>query len=178
MSAAASSSSSSQAPEPKRRRKEASESVVDALNAARDPSVVHNEKETILGHAEQQSLEGLSCSDATDGEQRCYILSEFAQLGLFLPTSVKKRDSKNNLLIDWSYLKLVPPDWYSIVFPLKASPGVYRAVSDSKLSLEDYPTASRSGKDTDTAAGFTRREDLRLVLRPQALASRCARNTS
>ena len=110
---------------PKRQRKEQPEGVVDALNAGRDPKVVREEQETILGHAEQQSLDGVTCGE---GDERCFLLSDFAQLGLFLPTSVKKRDDKNNLLIDWSYLKLVPPDWYSIVFQLKASPGVYRGV--------------------------------------------------
>lgn len=65
-----------------------------------------------------------------DGEQRCYLLSEWAQLGQFLPTSVKKRDPENNMLISWHYIKLLPPTWYAIVHGVRASPGVYRVVAE------------------------------------------------
>jgi len=151
----------------KRQRTEEPESTVDALNADRDPKALHEEKEIILRHAEQTMLDGVTCGE---GEQRCFVLTEYQQLGLFFPTGKKgvNRDAKNPLLLAWEYTKLLSPDWYAVVFELKASPGVYRAVPDEKLALDDYPAASRSAKDAETVAGFGRREDLRLVLRPQA----------
>lgn len=161
-SAAAASSSESDL---KRARKEASESVVDALNAGHDPTLIHQGKEIVLQHAVQESLDGIACGN---GEHRCFLLTDFVQLGLFLPASVKRRDPENNLLIAWAYVSVLPPDFYSIVFVKKDAPGVYRALPDSKLSLEDYPKAVKSKHDPETAAGFTSRKDLRLVLRPQA----------
>ena len=69
------------------------------------------------------SLRGVTCGD---GDARCYLLSEFAQLGKFLPTSVQSRDPNNKLLISWEYLKLLPPAYYSIVYARKDSePKVY-----------------------------------------------------
>ena len=138
---------------------------MDILNDGRDPRVVNGSQESVLSRAAQETLINITCGD---GEQRCFVLTEFAQLGLFLPTSIKKRDSENNLLISWDYLRLVPPDWYSIAFVVKGG-GTFRAVPDAKLSLEDYPKASRSSRDPETADGFATRKDLRLVLRPQAL---------
>ena len=119
----------------------------------------------VLRPAAQESLDGITCGD---GEERCFIFTEFAQIGLFLPASVKKRHPENNLLLGWEYTALLPPDLYSIVYVKKGVPGVCCAIPDAKLSLEDYPKASKSPRDPETAAGFASRKDLRLVLRPQA----------
>jgi hypothetical protein len=154
------------AAEPKRRRKEAIESVIAALDAGRDPKVAQNKQEFTLNRAEQTTLEGFSCGA---GEERWYVLAAYEDVGRFLPASVKRRDPDAACLPLWDYVKVLPIEWYSIVYELKAMPGVYRAVPDAKLSLEGYPAASRSRKDAETAAGFATRTDLRLALRPQAL---------
>jgi hypothetical protein len=54
-------------------------------------------------------LDGVACGE---GEQRCFVLTEYAQLGLFFPTGKKgvNRDAKNPLLFAWEYSKLLPPD--------------------------------------------------------------------
>ena len=96
-----------------------------------------------------------------------YLLTEPEHLSKFLPSHAT-RDGKNNLLLNWDLLKLMPPSFYALVFECADKRGTFRAVSESKLALDGYPEASRSGKDVDNQAGFKRREDLRLVLFPNA----------
>jgi hypothetical protein len=152
-------------PEAKRRRKEVVESIPEALNAGRDPRVMTGKDDHVLNRAAESTLIGITSGE---NEERCYLLAEYEQLGRFLPSSIK-RDTENPLLPRWDFMKLLPTlEWWSVVFEQKDSPGTYRVVPDSKLSLEDYPAASRSKKDPETLAGFATRKDLRIVLKPQA----------
>ena len=96
---------SSSSAAPKRQKKEASESVLDALNAGRDPRAMSDGKEVVLRHAESAELDGVACGD---DNARCYVLTSFEQLGLFLPTSVKSRDSKNSPGIPCGIVTFVP----------------------------------------------------------------------
>lgn len=151
--------------EPKRRRKEAPESIPDALDAGRDPKVVQGKDEFTLRCAEQESLDGITCGE---GEDRWYVLAAYEDVGRFLPLSVKRRDPDAPSLPLWNYVKVLPIEWFSLVYEVMDTPGKFRAVPDEKMSLEGYPAASRSKKDPDTKAGFATRENLRLALRPQA----------
>ena len=49
------------------------------------------------------------------GEARCYLLADQDDLALFLPKAVT-REPNCSLLVDWNLMKLVPPDWYRLVF--------------------------------------------------------------
>lgn len=86
-----------------------------------------------------------------------------------MPSAVT-RDRKNGLLIDWSFLRFVPPQFYVIAFVVTDS-GKLRAVPDDRLALDGYPEASRTKADALTAAGFRTREDLRLVMAGAAQAA-------
>ena len=139
-------------------RSVSSTAVVGELNAGRDPKSRHGGQER-LPPATPAQLQGV----APGG----YLLTEPEHLSKFLPSHAT-RDGKNNLLLNWDLLKLMPPSFYALVFECADKRGTFRAVSESKLALDGYPEASRSGKDVDNQAGFKRREDLRLVLFPNA----------
>ena len=66
-------------------------------------------------------------------------------------------------------MRLLPPDFYVIVFALSTTPGTYRAVPEDKLLVDGYPVASRSPADAARLAGFTSQKELRVVLYPNAL---------
>ena len=129
------------------------ESVWESLQAGRDP---HRNGKT-LAHVDPVRLEGVACD--ADGEQRAFVLTETEHLSLFFPSAVT-RDKNKPLLPDWSFIQLLPPAWYAIVFAVQGQP-CFRAVSASKLSVDGYPTAGKAG-DPDRAAGFTGGESLRL----------------
>ena len=137
------------------------ESLWESLLNGRDP----RRSGVVLTRAQPSSIEGVTC-DAE--EHRLYILSEVQHLSLFFPSAVT-RDRKNNLLLDWEWLKLLPPDLYCIVYALRAEPGRFRAVPEAKLCLDGYPAPSGKADDPDKAAGFTDRASLRLALYPNAL---------
>jgi len=59
----AAAASGSQVPAAKRARKEAPESIVDALNAGREPKVVHQSEEVVLHPAAQEVLEGITVGE-------------------------------------------------------------------------------------------------------------------
>lgn len=140
---------------------QANESVLDAINDGRDPS--RNGK--MLARAVPAQLDGVPCDAA--GEQRAYVLTESELLSLFFPSSVT-RDKNKPLLPDWGFVKLLPPQWYAIVFAVQGKPGCFRAVSTGKLSVDSYPAAGKAG-DPERAAGFTGGDSLRLVVFPHAL---------
>lgn len=137
------------------------ETILEALSGGRD--LRRNGKE--LSRVDNALFTG--CTELADGSIG-YLLTAADQLATFLPRDLT-RESGNNLLIDWSFIKLLPPAWYRIVFPLTATPGSYQAVSEAKLALDSYPTASRSPIDTERVAGFSSQKDLRLLLYPNAL---------
>jgi hypothetical protein len=137
-----------------------SESVWESLEAGRDP---HRNGKT-LARVDPACLDGVSC--AADGEQRAYVLTETEHLSLFFPAAVT-RDKNKPLMPDWSFIKLLPPDWYAIVFAVQGQPGSFRAVSASKLCVDGYPAAGKAG-DPERAAGFTGGDALRLVAFPNA----------
>jgi hypothetical protein len=111
------------------------------------------------------AVDGFPCAR---GEQRCYLISHADHLGKLFPKEVT-RDSHNNLLPSWSLTRLLPSSWYVLVYELTASPGIYRAVTEAKLLLDSYATASRSKTDAEYVAGFRAHKDLRIVLYPNAL---------
>ena len=108
-----------------------------------------------------------SFRDGCDGERRAYLLRNPDLLSKFFPASFK-REKNNRLLLDWSHVKLLPPAWYAVVYQLSASPGRYTAVPEHKLAVDGYPVAQKALADPERLAGFTKLEDLRLVLFPQA----------
>ena len=120
----------------------------------------------LLPRAETAHFEG--CSELTDSTVG-YLLTQKEQLSSFLPAAVKRESSATPLLPEWEAVKLLPPAWYRVVFELKATPGRYRAVAESKLLLDGYPAASRSPTDADREAGFVSQKELRLLLYPNAL---------
>jgi len=137
------------------------ESLWESLLHGRDP----RQNGTELSRAQPSSVDGIVC-DAE--EQRLYILTEVQHLSLFFPSAVT-RDRKNSLLLEWEWLKLLPPDLYRIVYTLRAEPGRFRAVPEAKLCLDGYPAPSGKADDPDKAAGFSDRASLRLALYPNAL---------
>ena len=159
--------SSSEAPAGKRRRKEASEPVLDAINAGRDPHWVGASSEHTWLRASAEQLDGISCGD---GEQRLYIISDAhlndGQIARYFPARTN-RETNCNHLISWELLKLVPPAFYIVAFT-DTSSGKLRAVSEAKRSLDGYPQAG-GPSDPEKKAGFTKKSDLRLVLRPTAI---------
>lgn len=148
----------------KRPRAQVVESVCDALNAGRDPKVLCGRQEIILPYARQEQLNGVTVGE---GEQRCYLILEQDQIAHFLPKAIT-RDKHNPMLVAWEFLRMLPPDYYSIVFASSAAPNTFIAIPDAKRSAEGFPQATRAAKDAETAAGFKRHEDLRLVLRLNA----------
>ena len=92
----------------------------------------------LLPRAETAHFEG--CSELTDSTVG-YLLTQKEQLSSFLPAAVKRESSATPLLPEWEVVKLLPPAWYRVVFELKATPGRYRAVAESKLLLDGYPAA-------------------------------------
>ena len=139
----------------------ASETVLEALAGGRDP----RKGARSLVRAQASALVDVTCS--ADGEGRGYILTEVKDLSDFFPTALT-RDRKNNLLPDWEWVKLLPPDFYRILHVDTRSSGCFRAVPESKLSVDGYPTPSSKADDPDKAAGFANRESLRLLLYPNA----------
>ena len=139
---------------------------LDAMHEGHDPTVRTPRGTYTLQRA------GLSEFDASvrcdnDG-RRPYLLRKPEDIGEFFPSAIT-RERKNNLLVNWDFIKLLPPDWYVIVFELTASPGRYAAIPDDRLLLDGYPQASRSPSDPVRQAGFDRVEYLRLVLFPNAI---------
>ena len=141
------------------------ETVLEALASGREPRALAGDAEITLHRAAASSLDGIK---AGDGESSAFIFTDREHLTHFLPKRVT-REGKYNLLVSWAFLKLLPPDWYAVVFQLKDEPRKYRAVSESKRCLDGYPQASKSPSDPETAAGFANMESLRLVLFPNAL---------
>lgn len=137
------------------------ETLWQSLLNGRDPK----RNGVLLARAEPSSLDGVVC---TGEEQHLYILTEVQHISLFFPSAVT-RDRKNNLLLDWEWLKPLPADLYHIIYCLRAEPGRFRAVLDSKLCLDGYPAPSGKANDPDKVAGFGDRGSLRLALHPNAL---------
>ena len=160
--------SSSSAPAAKARRIEALEPIVDAINAGRNPKAMHHGAVVELMAATPSTFistgsgSGVACGE---GEARCYVLAEVNDIALFLPKSIVRE--LNCTLMSWELLKLVPPEWYVIVFKDRAT-GLYRAVPESKLAVDGYPPAVAKANDPEHAAGFTNKKELRLVLYPNA----------
>ena len=152
----------------KRQRTQSEETVLDALNAGRDPKRTQQKTEHVLSPATSESFdESIACGQ---GELRSFLVTSRQQYQHFFPKeSEVKSDPHNNLLIHWDILKMLPSSWYVLVYQLAASPGKYRAISEDKILLDSYPAASRAAGDADTIAGFKGQKDLRLVLRPNAL---------
>jgi hypothetical protein len=146
-------------PAPQVRRTEPTESILDAINSGRNPKVTVKANERELPQAPGNITVG-------DAKERCYHFADQDDLAHFLPTTVM-REPNCPMLIGWHLLKLVPPDWYAIVFADKQ--GLLRAVPDHKLMLDGYPPAVIKGGDPEHAAGFTNKKDLRLVLSANAL---------
>lgn len=141
----------------------ARESVMEALAGGREPqATLQGGTITTLRRVDPATLDGVS---AGVGESSAFMFTR-EQYPKLLPSHVTL-DPDNPLLLNWSYLKLLPPSWYAIVFELKS--GTFRAVPEHKLSLEGYPAASRSVKDAERIAGFDSKSKLRLVLYPNAL---------
>ena len=92
-------------------------------------------------------LSGCACD--VEGENRAYILTDKDQLSRFFPSAVT-RDKKNSLLMHWDFLKLLPPAYYALFFPLSGQSGHFQALSAATYSaycLDSYP--SPSGKADD-----------------------------
>jgi len=133
-----------------------------ALNEGRDPAIGDRQ----MQRAGAELFDGTVACD--DGERRAYLLLEVETISEFFARSVT-RERENSLLISWDFIRLLSPDWYTIVFKLSCPQLRFRAVPDSMLSLEGYPAASRSPKDPERQKGFTSQKELRLVLYPNAL---------
>lgn len=158
--------SSSSAPAAKARRIAALEPIVDAINAGRNPKAMHHGAVVELMAATPSTFISTGSGVAVgDGEARCYLLAEVNDIALFLPKSIVRE--LNCTLMSWELLKLVPPEWYVIVFKDRAT-GRYRAVPESKLAVDGYPPAVTKANDPEHAAGFTNKKELRLVLYPNA----------
>ena len=141
------------------------ESRWDALNAGRDAACSHGGQQITLSRWTRFD----SSVQTDEGERRCYLLSEPNHLSRFLPAALTRESSSCKLLPSWAWLRLLPPDFYRIVFELSATPGCFRAVPDSKLLVDGYPSGSRSPTDPERVAGFATQKDLRVVLYPNAL---------
>ena len=138
------------------------ESVCTSLNADRDPV---QRGLLVLARMQPSNIDGVLCE--AEGEKRLYVITEVEHIARFFPPAVT-RDRENNLLLNWEFLKLLPPCWYALVFPLQAEPGRFRAVPEGKLCLDGYPSPSGKATDADRAAGFSSRKTLRLALYPSA----------
>ena len=128
-----------------------------------DPSSINPVSSGIsLVATDNTVLDDVQCDSL---EQRCYLITNKDHIARLLPAAIV-RDRENPLLIEWSFLKLLPPDWYVIVFATNA--GRYKRVPDAKLRLDGYPPVPRSPTDPERMAGFSDYKKLRLVLYPPA----------
>ena len=155
---------SSAEPTSKAPRLEPPESIIDAINNGRDPKAIHRGALVELKSSASASFieaSGIMCGE---GENRCYILGA-DDISAFLPKEL--RFESNCTLVDWDFMKLVPPDWYAIVFA-DAMSHQYRAVPEHKLALDGYPPAVTKASDPETMAGLKTKKDLRLVFYPNA----------
>ena len=143
------------------------ESVLDALAGGREPSAVLDDAVVKLRRLDCSMVDGID-----DWEGDAFLITEPAQLSLFLPKRMT-RQPKLPLLLNWKFVKLLPLDWYRLVFPLSWQPERYRTAAASKLRLDGYPQAATKGDD-DTSAGFRSANDLRIMLSPNALRFFCA----
>lgn len=92
-----------------------------ALEAGRDPISTQGRQVTL---PRCKSFDDSVSFD--DAERRCYLLAEPEHLGsCFLPAALT-RESGNRLLPSWEWMRLLPPEFYVIVFALSATPGTYR----------------------------------------------------
>ena len=125
---------------------------------------------------EYEALEGTRFDGGVEcgtGEQRCIVVTRKEHITKLLTRDATggpkyevsmSREPRNNLIIAFNLLRLLPPSWYRIVFALAhTTPQRYQAVPASKLLLDGYP------KHTGQAVeGFTTPDQLRLVLYPPA----------
>ena len=165
MSTRRSAAASSKDPPAKVQRKEVVESVLDALDSGRALRSLHGGVVTELKAASANVfIEGcdIACGEAED---RVFVLSEVDHISRFLPPDITRE--AHCTLLDWSFVKLLPPDWYHIVF-LETSSGRYRSMPEAKLCLDGYPPAVTRAGDPENAAGFRTKKDLRLAFRPNA----------
>ena len=165
MSTRRSAAASSEGPPTKAQRTETVETIMDALEAGRALKVSHNGAVSEL-HAASTStfIDGCSIT-CGEGEDRCFVLSEVDHISRFLPSDITRE--AHCTLADWGFVKLLPPDWYHIVF-LDSLSGRYRSMPEAKLCLDGYPPAVTKAGDPENAAGFKTKKDLRLVFRPNA----------
>ena len=135
-------------------------SPLEAIRRGRDLQYLRSGSLATLSPAAQTSLDGVLCDEQ---QRRCLLITEKDHIARLLPPAIT-RDRDNPLLLEWSFLRMLPPDWYAIVF--ETSTGRYRAMPESKLRLDGYPPVSRSAADPERAAGYTDYRKLRLVLYP------------
>ena len=166
MSTRRSAAASSDDPPAKTQRTEEVESVLDALEGGRALKASHNRMVTELQAASSSTFIDRCSITCGEGEDRCFVLSEVDHISRFLPPDIVRE--AHCTLVEWSFVKLLPPDWYYIVF-LDTSSRRYRTVPEAKLCLDGYPPAVTKGGDPENAAGFKTKKDLRLVFRPNAL---------
>ena len=100
------------------------------------------------------AFDGVSCNET---ESRCFVVTDAEILSVLLPGGIA-RETGNDLLISWDYMKLLPPSWYTIVVEMPGSnlvgrPTRYMAVPEDRLKLDGYPGTGEIGS-------------LRLVLYP------------
>jgi hypothetical protein len=139
------------------------ESIIDALDGGGDLKALNGDSVVLLRPASTDMFidgSGIMCGE---GDDRCYVLDHVDQIDKLLPKDVKRET--NCTLIDWSFLKLLPLDWYIIVFRDKAT-SRFRAVPEAKLTLDGYPMPRAA--DPEKKEGWANKEALRVVLRPNA----------
>jgi len=141
------------------------ETVIDAINDGRDPSASNKGVLVELKAADASTFTTSSGLVAGQGEARCYVLSEIDHIALFLPKALTRE--VNCTLVEWSFIKLLPFEWYDIVFKERGSDR-YRSIPEGKRSLEGYPLVVTKAGDPEHAAGFANKKDLRLVFYPNA----------
>lgn len=158
-----------------RQKRSRDEDQADAQPSAPDEPILDALREghalqrdgVLLPLAAQADFE--ACSEFSGSSSIGYLLTLKEQLTAFFPTNVRRESSATPLLPEWGAVKLLPPASYRIVFELHTTPGRYRAVAESRLSLDGYPAASRSPTDAERQAGFASQKALRLLLYPHAL---------
>ena len=94
------------------------ESPLTQLNAGQDPIIHKAGNVYTLRRADPSELDGVGHDD---GEKRAYLLRDPEAISMCFDKWAT-RDRKNNLLLNWSMLRQLPPAWYSIVFPLTTEP--------------------------------------------------------
>ena len=133
------------------------------INAGEDPKYIAGSSTFVStwSCATSHQLDGIGCGE---GEQRLYVISDAEHIECCFPPRITR--DPNCTLLNWELLKLVPPSFYVVCFA-DACSGKLRAVPEHKLALDGYPEASKSKSDPEYKAGFTKKSDLRLALRPK-----------